>query len=93
MLNPNAFSLASKRSWERQSNAFDRSVRNAPNVSLLSIADFHFSNINKKQCWTLNPFLNPHWYFDKNYSKYSDICLNINFSYTLEIFDKILAGL
>ena len=26
-------------------------------------------------------------------SKYSDICLNINLSYILEIFDKILTGL
>ena len=32
-------------------------------------------------------------FHDKNDSKYSDICLNINFSYTLEIFDKILTGL
>ena len=32
-------------------------------------------------------------YFDKNDSKYSDICLNINFSYTLELFDKILTSL
>ena len=58
MLNPYGFGLAIKRSCERQSNAFDRSVRSAPNVFLLS-ADFHFSNIDKRQCWALNPFLNP----------------------------------
>ena len=30
---------------------------------------------------------------DKKDPKNSDICLNINFSYTFEIFDKILTGL
>ena len=65
MLNSYAFSLAFKRSWERQSNAFDRSVRCAPNIFLLSIADFNFSNIDNRQCWALNSFLNSHWYFDK----------------------------
>ena len=53
MLNPYAFSLAIKRSWERQSNAFNRPVRSAPNIFLLSIAVFHFSNIDNRQCWAL----------------------------------------
>ena len=88
MLNPYAFILAIKRSWERQLNSFDRSVRSAPKIFLLSIQDFHFSNIDNRQCWALNPFLNPHCYFDKNDSKNSDIYLNKNFSYTLEYLTK-----
>ena len=67
MLNPYAFSLAIKSSLERQSNAFDRSVRSVPNICLLSIADFHFSY--NRKCWALNPFLNPRWYFNKKDSK------------------------
>ena len=81
MLNPYAFSLAIKRSWEKQSNAFDRSVRSTPSAFLILIADFHFSNIDSRQCWALNRLLNPHRYFDKKDSKCSDICLNMNFSY------------
>ena len=65
MLNPYAFSLAIKKSCERHSNAFDRSVRSAPKVFLLPIADFHFSNIGARKFWALNPCLNPHRYFVK----------------------------
>ena len=56
-LNPYAFSLAIKSSWERQTNAFDRAVRIAPNIFLLSTADFHFSNIDERQCWALEGIL------------------------------------
>ena len=65
----------------------------APNPFQLSRIDLHFSNIDKRHCWELNSFLNQRWYFDKNDSKYSEICLNMNFSYTLEIFDKMLTVL
>ena len=54
-------------------------------LPLLATADFHFTNIVNRQCKALNPFQKPHWYFDKIDSKYSDICLNINISYILEI--------
>ena len=49
MLNLQAWSFASKSSWERQSNALHRSVNNAPNDSHLSTADFHASSIANKQ--------------------------------------------
>ena len=65
MLNPYKFCLAIKRAWERQSNAFDRSVRTESRIFLLSIADFYFFNLDITRCWPLNPFLNPHWYFDE----------------------------
>ena len=55
-----AFSLAIKRSCEKQSNAFDRSFRSAPNIFLLPIVYFHSSNIDKRQRWALNHFPNPH---------------------------------
>ena len=70
MLISYAFSLAIKKSCGRQSNALDWPIRNAPKVFLLSIADFHFSSTDKRQCWALNPFLKPHWYFDKAWYTY-----------------------
>ena len=71
----------------------DNSVRRAPKLLLLSTADFHFSNNSNRQCWALNSFIKPHWNFDETGSKYSDIYLNINLSYILEVFDNILSGL
>ena len=56
------------------------------NTSLLSTADFHFSSIGSRLCCALNPFLNPHWYMERNCSKYSAIYLNKNLPYILEIF-------
>ena len=50
MLNPYAFNFAMRGSCERQSDAFDKSVRSAPNDALLSVADFHFSRIDSRQC-------------------------------------------
>ena len=50
MLNPYAFNFEIRRSCERQSNAFDKSVRSAPNHCLLSVSDFHFSRIDTRQC-------------------------------------------
>ena len=50
MLNPYAFNFATRRSCERQSNAFDKSVKSAPNDFLLSFADFHFSSVDTRQC-------------------------------------------
>ena len=70
-----------------------QSVRRTPKFLLLSTANFHFSKIANRQCWALNPFLKLHWNFDKIGSKYSDICLNINLSYILEIFDNIITSL
>ena len=58
MLNPYAFSLAIKSSSERQSNVFDRSVRSAPNIFLLSIAD---PNIDNRQCCKLYPLKRNSW--------------------------------
>ena len=48
MLNPYAFNFAIRGS-ERQSNAFEKSVRSAPNDALLSVADFNFSRVNSRQ--------------------------------------------
>ena len=42
MLNPYAFNFAMRGSCERQSNAFDKSVRSAPNDFFLSVTDFRF---------------------------------------------------
>ena len=50
MLNPYAFNFTFRRSCERQSNAFDKSVRSVPNDFLLSVADFYFSSIDTRQC-------------------------------------------
>ena len=47
--------------------AFERSVNNVLNPSLLYKAFIHFSNI--RQCCVPWPFLNPHWYFDRIFSK------------------------
>ena len=93
MLNPYAFNFAIRRSYERQPNTFDKSVRSDPIDFLLSVADFHFSSNDTGQCWALKLFLNPHWYLEKKELwKYSDICLNMIRSYNLEMFDKILTG-
>ena len=45
-LNPYSFNFAI---IERQYNAFDKSVRNAPNDFLLLVADFHFPGIDTRQ--------------------------------------------
>ena len=37
----------------RQSNVFERSVNNQPKTFPLSTYFFHFSNIVKRQCWTI----------------------------------------
>ena len=50
MLNPYTFNFAIRRSCERQPNAFDKSVRSAPNGFLLSVTDFHSSSIDTRQC-------------------------------------------
>ena len=50
MLKLYEFNFAIKRSFERQSNAFDKSVRSSPNDFLLSVADFHFPSIDTRQC-------------------------------------------
>ena len=49
MLNPYEFIFTIRRSCERQSNAFDKSVRSALNDFLMSVADFHFSSIDTRQ--------------------------------------------
>ena len=49
MLKPYAFNFAIKRSCKRQSNAFNKSLRSAPNDLILLLADFHFSNIDTRQ--------------------------------------------
>ena len=46
---------------EKQSNAFERSVRGAPKGLLVLTAFFHFPIIARKQWWPLNPFQNPYW--------------------------------
>ena len=93
MLNAYAFNFAIRR-CERQSNAFDKSVRSASNDFLVSVADFHLSSIDTRQCWALKPFLNSHSYLEeKELSKYSDICLNMMLSSNLEMLDNILTGL
>ena len=73
--------------------SFGQVSEKSAKVSFVINGRFAFSNIADRQCWALNPFLKPHWNFDKIGSKYSDIRLNINLSYILEIFDNILAGL
>ena len=60
MLNPYALNFAIKRSSERQSNAFNKSERSAPNDFPLSVIDFNFSSIYTRQCWALKPFIYPH---------------------------------
>ena len=50
MLNPYAFNFAIRRSYERQPNTFDKSVRSDPIDFLLSVADFHFSSNDTGQC-------------------------------------------
>ena len=65
MLKLYEFNFAIKRSFERQSNAFDKSVRSSPNDFLLSVADFHFPSIDTRQYWAPKPFLNSHWYLGK----------------------------
>ena len=42
MLNTYEFNSGIRRSCKRQSNAFDKSVRSAPNDFFLSATDFHF---------------------------------------------------
>ena len=92
-LDPYTLNLAIRRSCERQSKDFERSLRSAPNFCLSSVVNFYFSIIAKKRCWALNLFLKSQWYFDKIVSKYLDICLNPIRSYSFEIFDKTLTGL
>ena len=53
---PVLFNLAIRRSWEKHSNAFDKSVRHAPNDFLLSAADFKFARIDTRQCSALKFF-------------------------------------
>ena len=60
MLKLYAFNFAIRRSCERQSNAYDKSVRSVPNDFLLSVADFHFSSIDTRQYCALKPILNSH---------------------------------
>ena len=89
-----AFNFAIRRSYERQSNAFDKYVKSAPNDLLLSVSHFHFSRIDTRQCWALKSFWNPHWYLEKKeLSTYSDICLNMIHSYNLGMFGIILTDL
>ena len=59
-------SLAIISCCERQSNAFERSVRNAPKTFPLSTLHFHFSYIVIRQFRARYFFLKPYWNFDKN---------------------------
>ena len=52
---PFALSLAINRSWEIQSNAFERSIKIAPTYLLLSSAFFQSSIILIRTCCVLNP--------------------------------------
>ena len=46
-----------------------------------------------KQCWTLKPFLNPHWYFESILSKNTESWLYKHLSKTFDKLDTMLIGL
>ena len=46
-----------------------------------------------KQCWTLKPFLNPHWYFESILSKNTESWLYKHLPKTFDKFDNMLIGL
>ena len=54
-----------------QSNAYDNSVRRAPNSCSLSMASLNFSIISRRHCWALFPFRKPHWLRERMLSKYT----------------------
>ena len=53
---------STNKSWQIQSNAFDRPVRK---TLLLSTAFLHLSIIKSRQCCALKPFLKLYWNFEK----------------------------
>lgn len=67
MLNLYAFNFGIRKSYERQSNAFDQSITIAPNNFPFSVPEFHFSSIYTRRCWALKPFLNHHWWLEKKF--------------------------
>ena len=69
MSNPYVWSLAISKSWGKQSNTFETPINNAPKIPPESSDSFRFSIIGRRMVNTLNPFPNPHWYWDKIDSK------------------------
>ena len=56
------YRFAIKSLWSIQSSAFDKSVREAPNLSPLSIASLNFSIITRRHFWALCPFRKQNWF-------------------------------
>ena len=58
--NPYQCNFATIKESSRQSNAFDKSVKRAPNLLPPSTLSLNFSNRTKRQCSVLYPFRNPY---------------------------------
>ena len=78
--------------WSIQSNAFEKSVRRAPNWCPLSINSLNFSIITIRHCWALCPFRKLHWFGERMLSKQLYSWLYNIFVYTLEMFVGMLTG-
>ena len=82
--------------WENHVKSSQMVLTNAlkmpQNYLLCLYFFFHFSASTTRNCWELNPFLNPHWCFDKIWSKWVAIPLNRYLSHTLDKLLKILTG-
>ena len=72
---------------ERQSDPFDRSVSNAQNASLLSVASLKISGIINKRFCMPYPFRKRHWNF---FPKYCKRILKVAFATFSQISKKIL---